>query len=190
MKKKKMINWIKTHKKELILTGVSIGTIVVMVLLIKNNDDLLKLFQQLKDRVKDVVKTDSIPLAEKSAPIIKINEMNTPNLQLPEEFLKKLTGNKLTATKLGEKVRCSNLEINNRLVDAGLAVRYPSGGYSLTETGKLVGEDIFKMNRYGCTFPNLEWDEAVLELLFSAEELQERLAMANRIREEIMSFAG
>ena len=44
-------------------------------------------------------------------------------------------------------------------------------GYELTELGKLFGKETVKVTRYGHTFSNIEWDEAVIPYIFSPNEL-------------------
>ena len=52
--KKGFLAWIKEHKKQLILAGISITTIVGIILSIKNGDTLLELWTLLSERVKKV----------------------------------------------------------------------------------------------------------------------------------------
>lgn len=51
-KKKHFINWIKIHKKQLILAGISIPTLIAFVLGMKNKDDLLKIWDNLKNEIE------------------------------------------------------------------------------------------------------------------------------------------
>ena len=88
----------------------------------------------------------------------------------------KLTGEKLTATGLGLVANCSNQAINKRIVQAGLAEKLPSGVYTLTETGKLYGEYTAKARPWGATFTNIEWDKAILDIIFTREELAANVA--------------
>lgn len=92
---------------------------------------------------------------------------------IPKDVLDNLTGNKLTARALGDKTGCTAQEINKRICTAGLAVKHPCGGYIMTEAGRLLGEETVKTTKYDYTFSNIEWDEEILELLFSKEELLE-----------------
>lgn len=52
--KKGFISWIKAHKKQLILAGLSITTLISIVLSLKNKDSIMKFWNSLKDR-KSVV---------------------------------------------------------------------------------------------------------------------------------------
>lgn len=92
-----------------------------------------------------------------------------------------LTGEKLTATGLGSIVNCSNQAINKRIVQAGLAEKLPSGGYILTEAGKLYGEYTAKARSWGATFMNIEWDKAILDIVFTQDELAANIAEKARI---------
>lgn len=95
---------------------------------------------------------------------------------LSPEFLDNLTGTKLTARGLGNKVWCSAQEINKRIVASGLAKKLPNGEYMMTEAGRLLGTDTWKTTASGHSFSNIEWDEKILDIIFSPEEL---LAIAN-----------
>ena len=110
-------------------------------------------------------------------------------MSIPADVLKHRTGIILTATKLGGKVGVSNREINRRLVDAGLAVRLPCGEYILTEQGKLMGESGLKVTRWNYTVPLVQWDEAVLEIIFTPEELAAVTERRKHIQ-EILSKAS
>ncbi len=44
MKKKEFENWVKNHKKELIIAGVGIGFVIATIAAIKNKDTLEALF--------------------------------------------------------------------------------------------------------------------------------------------------
>lgn len=92
-----------------------------------------------------------------------------------------LTGEKLTATGLGSIVNCSNQVINKRIVQAGLAEKLPSGGYIPTEVGKLYGEYTAKARSWGATFMNIEWDKAILDIIFTPDELAANIAEKARI---------
>lgn len=85
------------------------------------------------------------PVVEKTvSPIISSN------------ILENLTGNKLTATVLGNKMLCSAQAINKRIVAVGLATKLPCGEYELTEAGRLLGESTWKVTRRGHSFSNIE----------------------------------
>ena len=59
----------------------------------------------------------------------------------------------------------------------------------MTETGRLLGEETVKTTKYDYTFSNIEWDEKILELLFSQEELMEHAAKEKKIRQIIAASA-
>lgn len=51
-KKRKTIKWIKDHKKELIIAGISITVLVGIIIGIKNKDDLEKILLRLRYEIK------------------------------------------------------------------------------------------------------------------------------------------
>lgn len=51
-KKKSVLTWIKEHKTELILAGISITAIVTIILGIKNKDALMNVWNKLKTRIE------------------------------------------------------------------------------------------------------------------------------------------
>lgn len=168
--KKSLLTWVKEHKTELIILGVTaVGTILVF-----NNWDSIKgVFKSSNSISTPVVKIE--PVVEKVvAPVIS------------SEVLDNLTGNKLTATELGNKVWCSAQAINKKIVAAGLATKLPCGEYSLTEAGRLLGEHTWKTTWAGHSFSNIEWDEKILEIIFNAEE-QLEITSKQKIAHEILS---
>ena len=50
--KKRIMDWIKEHKKQLILIGISIPTLIAIVLGLKNKDAMMELLDNLKDEVE------------------------------------------------------------------------------------------------------------------------------------------
>ena len=50
--RKGLIRWIKKHKKELIIAGISIGTLTLIVLGIKNQETIKALWDSLREAVK------------------------------------------------------------------------------------------------------------------------------------------
>lgn len=65
--KKSFIKWIRVHKKELIITGISSATIIGIIIGIKNKDSIIVLWESLKNRVKNSsheVSTTSFEIAE------------------------------------------------------------------------------------------------------------------------------
>ena len=142
------------------IVGVTLTLVAVggTVLVARNWDSVLSVLKGVKSaKIIDGCKADN----------------NASNV-IPESFVKNLSGNKLTARKLGDQALCSAQEINKRIVAKGLATKLPCGDYQMTEVGKALGENTIKTNRYGITFMNIEWDEKVLELIFSPEELSKK----------------
>ena len=165
--KDKFVNWMKTHKTELIIAGVMV---VGTVLVVKNLDLIKGLFKATASVIPDIIKIE--PVAEEIvAPIISSG------------ILDNLTGNKLTARALGDKVWCSAQAINKRIVAAGLAVKLPCGEYMMTEAGRMLGKDTWKTTDAGHSFSNIEWDEKILEVIFSPEDLLDIAAKKERARQ-------
>lgn len=156
MENSKVVDWIKAHKTELAIAGV---TIVGTILVVKNWDAIKGLFKNIGSAVPELVEVKPVG-EEVTVPVLSSN------------LLDNLTGNKLTARALGDKVWCSAQAINKRIVAAGLAIRLPCGEYKMTEAGRLLGKDTLKTTAAGYTFSNIEWDEKILEIIFSPEELQ------------------
>lgn len=50
--KNEIVTWIKAHKKQLVIIGVSISALIAIVLALKNKDALKKLFNNLKDAIE------------------------------------------------------------------------------------------------------------------------------------------
>lgn len=158
--KHKIAKWVKAHKTELIIAGV---TIVGAVLVVKNIDAIRRMIKGTELIISDSIKNEST--AEKIVvPVIS------------KDILDNLTGNKLTARALGNKVWCSAQTINKRIVAAGLAQRHPCGEYIMTEAGRMFGKYTLKTTAAGHTFSNIEWDEKILEVIFSPEELLDIVA--------------
>lgn len=165
--KHKIVNWVKAHKTGLIIAGVAVaGTVLV----VKNWESIEGIFQATKSVVPDIAKIE--PAVDKAViPIIS------------RDVLYDFTGNKLTARALGDKVWCSAQAINKRIVAAGLAVKLPCGEYMMTEAGKMFGKDTWKTTAAGHSFSNIEWDEKILEVIFSPEELLDIEAKQERARQ-------
>ena len=172
MKENSFSDWIKSHKKELIIAGVvSIGA-VGTVIVIKNWDGIAKL---MKSSRNVITKEDYTVIKDAIKTVI------------PSEILNNLTGNRLTPTELGNKVSCSPQAINKRIINAGLQIKSPCNGYELTETGKLLGHVTWKETAWGYPFSNIEWDEKILEILFSPEELAEIAEKQEMVRKILAS---
>ena len=50
--KKSIMNWIEAHKKQIILIGISIPTLIAIVLSMQNKDTMMELLDNLKDEVE------------------------------------------------------------------------------------------------------------------------------------------
>ena len=167
--KKTFLAWVKEHKTELLFIGV---TAVSTVLVAKNWHSLKGIFESSKPS-----------LSAQANPRLLASTTNVPVIS--DDILKNLTGNKMTATELGSRTLCSAQAINKRIVKSGLATKLPCGDYLPTEAGRLVGESTLKTTWAGYSFSNNEWDEKIIEVLFSAEELLE-IANKKRVIQEIL----
>lgn len=173
--KKSFLMWIKEHKKQLIIAGFSIASIVGIVIAIKNRESIMRMWESLRRSItKQPIKSTerNIKFSTTTAPF-SVPELKVVVPVVSKDFIDYLTGIKCTATELGDKVLCSPQTINKRIVAAGLATKLPCGEYSLTEVGRQLGEQTKKTTSYGHAFSNLEWDAKVLEIIFSEEELLE-----------------
>lgn len=165
----RFISWVKEHKTELIITSV---TVVGTVLVIKNRDSIMRLFKMTKSVAPGIAKIEPV-----------VEEIVDPIIS--DDILNNLTGNKLTARALGDKVWCSAQVINKRIVDAGLAVKLPCGEYMMTEAGRKLGQDTWKITAVGHSFSNIEWDEKILEVIFSPEELLDIFAKQEQVKQMV-----
>lgn len=185
--KKSFLLWVKEHKKQLIIAGVSVATIVGIILAIKNRESIIRLWTSLKKAIEKTPEIRPSVNTEIAAAVASPDATKAiASIKISSDILDNLTGNKLTATSLGDKVWCSAQAINKRLVSSGLAERLPCGEYSLTEAGRLLGEHTWKTTWAGHSFSNIEWDEKILEIIFNAEELLE-IANKQKIAQEILS---
>lgn len=77
--KKSFLIWVKEHKKQLIIAGVSVATIVGIILAIKNRESIMRMWESLRlaitkqpskaDEVKSMLSTTSVPI---SVPVIEV----------------------------------------------------------------------------------------------------------------------
>lgn len=75
--RKGLICWIKEHKKELIIVGISIGTLVLIILGIKNRDTIKAVWDSLRKVVKH--------------PTVKVTETVTKvAVEIPQEPVKEV----------------------------------------------------------------------------------------------------
>ena len=70
-KKKGFIIWVKTHKKQLILEGVGLATIIGIILRLKSKDALETLWVSLEECVKKVPIEEQVALSETVMPTRK-----------------------------------------------------------------------------------------------------------------------
>ncbi|MBR2303918.1 MAG: hypothetical protein IJ871_02105 [Ruminococcus sp.] len=169
MKKEKIINWIKEHKKQLIIAGCVIGATILGIVIYNYNKESL---------VADQTNTDSDSLGNEEEELYDVPHITV----IPKDIYDHLTGNRMTATQLGKQLLYSARIINERIVESGLAVKNALGEYDLTELGQGLGEKVYKETRYGWPFSNIEWDEIILTIIFTPEELAERRAYVAMIR--------
>ena len=182
--KKNVAKWAQEHKKELIITGVGVGVTAASVVLIKRNPAIIRKpmnsAKGIAKKTVGIITTKSISSqAKPSKPQILINGNKL------DEALKMRTGNMFSAANLGKKVNnLSAQKINQRLIDAGLAKRTPNGSLYPTEIGKMFYRTVSKDMPWGYSSSVHQWDECVLKLIFSKEELMniaERMATIEKI---------
>ena len=153
--RKDLKRWIEEHEKELIIGGIiviwGIGCTI-------NRKTIGELFKKAGPCVRKAV--EEVP---------NVIQVTIP--KIPDAILENLTGNMLTARELGYKVGCSAQVINKRLIEAGLVNKTAYGDYILTESGRLLGKDTWKTTGAGHSFSNIEWDEIVLEIILTPEEV-------------------
>lgn len=92
--KRNFMQWVKVHKKELIIAGVSIATIIAVVLGYKNRRELLDMWKMLEGkikqvpqqsvRVKNVVPADEITATEPLLEVSKLLPSGVP--ELPQQI--------------------------------------------------------------------------------------------------------
>lgn len=77
--RKGVIRWIKEHKKELIIAGISIGTLILIILGIKNRTEIRALWDSLRKVVKHptVKVTETVTEVMVEMPKEPINEVIT-----------------------------------------------------------------------------------------------------------------
>lgn len=92
--KKTFVDWIKEHKKELVIAGVSIAAIIAVVIGIKNHKDLEKAWAFLRKVVEKMPKTipvkKPVPVTE-VVPVKKIVDINiVPAEKVPHDVVEHL----------------------------------------------------------------------------------------------------
>ncbi len=75
--KKTFLGWIKKHKKELIIAGFSLVTIIAIIILIKNHKSLDELWSYLKSKIEK--KTDDIELSDDLVSEMKESDFESIN---------------------------------------------------------------------------------------------------------------
>lgn len=150
--------WAWKHRKGIIIAVTGTAGMIFLVRKRSAIKELLRSLGMEASAIEPIVTS----LAEKKISAI------------PVDVLDHRTGVMLTATKLGNKVGVSNREINRRLIDAGLLHRLPCGECILTDDGKLLGEVSLKVTSWNKTVRRIQWDEAVLNIIFGPEELVKR----------------
>lgn len=159
-------SWAWEHKKWILITTASAVGIIFLV----KKRNAIKGLLKLSSKIRSIIDPSIKPIAKKKVPSI------------PSDVLEHRTGIMLTATKLGNQVGVSNREINKRLISAGLIRRLTCGECTLTEDGKLLGEASLKVTPWNKTVPLIQWDESVLNIIFSPEELAEIAERQQRIQ--------
>jgi hypothetical protein len=169
---KSLKTWVKEHKSELIILGV---TIIGTVLIVKNWKSIKGVFMY-KDLATTSIEKIKPAIGKVMGPVIS------------NDVLDNLTGNHLTATELGRKLGFTAQEINKRIVAAGLATKLNGGEYSLTEAGRLLGKETIKSTRYGHWFMNIEWDEKITDIIFAKDEILDKAVKIEAAREAMRRF--
>ena len=68
------IEWLKVHKTELILAGVGIPLIILLILGIKNQDQLLALWKSLKNKISEVPKYSTMTQTIKKPSLVEATQ--------------------------------------------------------------------------------------------------------------------
>ena len=111
LEQKGFISWVKTHKKQLIAAGLSIAAIIAAILLLRNKDQIIKLWEQLTTQIATPSTKLSVPPATKSpaSPIEPVASAVSRNYNAPKDpfpvngFIRKLpAGQKASLQKIAE----------------------------------------------------------------------------------------
>lgn len=122
-KKKSFLLWVKEHKKQLIIAGVSVVTIVGIILGIKNRESIMKLWESLRlvvtkqpmqaAEVKIMLSTTSAPISVPvidTVPVTEITVIKTTGgiarspFDVSEHFRNLHEGWQASATKIATAV--------------------------------------------------------------------------------------
>lgn len=79
-----LINWIKKHKKELVLAGVSVPVILALIIGIKNHDEIIKALKsliKLADKTSQKVTEPTISTNLDDMLILKTMDYNTSKVE-------------------------------------------------------------------------------------------------------------
>ncbi|MBR6632961.1 MAG: hypothetical protein IKL05_01520 [Clostridia bacterium] len=79
-KKKKALAWIKTHKKQLIISGISVAAVICIVLSIKNKNALIEFLASIEKSTKK--SSHSIPSINPSAD----NDITALEITVPRTY--------------------------------------------------------------------------------------------------------
>lgn len=83
--KEVLIDWIKKHKKKLILAGVSVPVILALIIGIKNRDELVKAWKSLTkfaDKTSQRITDTTISAEWDNAPVLETTDFNIPTMEL------------------------------------------------------------------------------------------------------------
>lgn len=86
--KEGILAWIKKYKKQLILAGISITTIVGIILGLKNRDTIMKLWETLAEKIKKtpVAETVTVSVLSPSTSLVESKSTTRPYTPPKEAF--------------------------------------------------------------------------------------------------------
>lgn len=116
MQEKKYVkSWIKAHKKELVVAGITITGLLLLVVGIENKEELTKLFCIIEDRINVGKNNTSVMQinAEKTSNIVSIEPYlnNTRAPHYVEGHPMKLAAGKKISEEMLEFVKENNIEL-------------------------------------------------------------------------------
>lgn len=78
--------WVKEHKKQLIVAGISVAAIVSIIIGIKNKDTIIELWDSLEKTVKKIPRSSGTSILEQRTEVISSPKILQPRIYtLPEE---------------------------------------------------------------------------------------------------------
>ena len=188
LNKRQIKLWTKEHKKELIIAGAGVGFTIAGVVILRQNPAIVRKplvsVRQIVAKPMRAVPDNAVTQTAEAAKSTILN--NGLNL---EKALKMRTGNTFSAAKLGERVGLSSQKFNQRLIDAGLAFRTPNGTLYPTEIGEHFYKLAGKETPWGKSIPFDAWDESIIGILFSKEELKKIATRMKMIKEAAQGIA-